>query len=193
MNTIKHIIITCTCYIGIVCVGCNGGRGKAKPMDGYKWCWVCDGHQKVASGENCLTCNGTGVLSNEQYEKTKESFKLYQKMQENNNAFHNQDASHSGPNSDSYPNEYSNNYYENYPPQQAETEVEEYSPRRVECQACHAKGECICVKNGHPGKELSALSIVTEDPVYETHRYCHGTGKCPACGGDGYLDEGVDY
>lgn len=67
------------------------------------------------------------------------------------------------------------------------------NPEPKPCSACKQSGECSCVRDGHPGKQRSPLSMTTEEPVYETHQYCKGTGKCPACGGDGQLDYGVDY
>ena len=67
------------------------------------------------------------------------------------------------------------------------------TPEPQLCRACRGTGECFCIRDGHPGKERGPLSMTTDEPVYQTHQYCHGTGKCPACGGDGQLDYGIDY
>lgn len=60
------------------------------------------------------------------------------------------------------------------------------SSRNTPCMACHQTGQCSCTRDGHPGQQISYMSIGRSNPVYTKHSYCNGTGKCPACD-NGYI------
>lgn len=67
----------------------------------------------------------------------------------------------------------------------------ERTPIRNACRACRQTGRCTVCRG--TGQQVSAMSLVTDETVYEDCKTCGGSGTCHACGGDGYLDEGVDF
>ena len=58
---------------------------------------------------------------------------------------------------------------------------------RKPCLACKQTGNCNCTLDGHSGQTMSYMTNSNGDPIYIRHSYCNGTGKCPACGGSGYI------
>lgn len=67
----------------------------------------------------------------------------------------------------------------------------ERTPIRNACRACRQTGRCTVCRG--TGQQVSAMSLVIDETVYEDCKTCGGSGTCHACGGDGYLDEGVDF
>ena len=174
------IAIMCSCFT--VTSGCGGG--EAKPMKGYQWCWVCKGHQKLSSGEICLTCKGTGTLTDEETEITKKTFEIYQRSHQKNGAEMINEENQYSTSSNSTE---SFSGYDQYYDTNTRSNVMETTRSRVPCRACHQTGQCSCARGGHPGQMLSHYTSSGE-PIYIRCTTCYGTGVCSGCGGDGYLD-----
>lgn len=98
--------------------------------------------------------------------------------------------------SEPYSNQYNNHasdqhYINNSPSVAINNDQLNRTPRRDPCRACKNTGICpVC--NGSR-KVVSEYSIVAGDTRYKSCTYCGGNGKCHACGGDGYLDENIDF
>lgn len=164
------ILFSCTCLL-------TSCREKVFVPEGYKQCSSCDGYGKTWLWSECSNCLGKGYT----YDFPSQLLKPRQNHDDSEEQdTRTQESPQENPTNSYYGTDYS------YP-------SEDRNPERKPCEACRNTGQCICVRDGHPGKELSAVSLTTDNPVYVTHRYCHGSGQCPACGGDGYLDYGTDY
>lgn len=173
--------------ITLIFMSCNGN--VAKPMKGYRWCWACNGHQKLSNGETCLTCKGTGTLTDKEYVITKSAFEFYQDIKKEAENKGESDESSSS----SIPVKVNSGYdqNQNYNSYSSSGDIES-APSRTPCRACHSTGLCSCARDGHPGQILSNYTSSGE-PIFMRCSYCNGTGQHLGCGGDGYLDYGVDY
>lgn len=83
-------------------------------------------------------------------------------------------------------------YYPSAPTmQQNSTDYQKRQPHEEYCRACNGTGTCHAC-NG-TGKQVSAMSLASDETVYRNCGACNGTGTCGGCGGDGKITEGIDY
>lgn len=83
-------------------------------------------------------------------------------------------------------------YYPSAPTmQQNSTDYQKRQPHEEYCRACNGTGTCHAC-NG-TGKQVSAMSLASDETVYRNCGDCNGTGTCGGCGGDGKITEGIDY
>ena len=66
-------------------------------------------------------------------------------------------------------------------------------PRRDPCIACKNTGVCpVCDGTGQT-KDFLVVRDDGLDTEYRQCKFCGGSTLCSGCGGDGWLDEGVDF
>lgn len=83
-------------------------------------------------------------------------------------------------------------YYPSAPTmQQNSTDYQKRQPHEEYCRACNGTGTCHAC-NG-TGKQVSAMSLASDETIYRNCGACNGTGTCGGCGGDGKITEGIDY
>jgi len=89
---------------------------------------------------------------------------------------------------------YPNNDYTPYPTPTPEP-IQSPTPRRDQCRACNGTGNCpVCNGNCQTHtKRVYNYSLGCYDLEWESCQTCGGSGRHAACGGDGWLDEGVDF
>ena len=92
---------------------------------------------------------------------------------------------------------YDDSSYGGYTPSPTQMPIQDqqYEPRRDQCRACNGTGACpICDGNGQTHtKRVYNYDLGCYDLDWETCSTCGGSGKHNACGGDGWLDEGIDF
>ena len=83
-------------------------------------------------------------------------------------------------------------YYPSAPTmQQNSTDYQKRQPHEEYCRACNGTGTCHAC-NG-TGKQVSAMSLASDETIYRNCGACNGTGTCGGCGCDGKITEGIDY
>ncbi len=79
------------------------------------------------------------------------------------------------------------------PPVESQTfEDEPRQPIRNRCMSCHRNPGVCSVCEGTRQKKVH-YNMSTGEWIMAPCTHCRGTGICPACQGDGWLDEGADF
>lgn len=91
---------------------------------------------------------------------------------------------------------YDGSSYDGYTPSPTSMSTpDQMEPRRDQCRACNGTGSCpVCNGNGQTHtKRIYNYDLGCYDLDWEPCNACGASGRHDACGGDGWLDEGVDF